>query len=187
MWFFEIYYLALNHCNTRIWDYFGKVPACLILCSELRFVRVLMVMISITRQWQNWLHSASCKVLNEEPCLLTDALNKCEERRQEGEFMIRYLRYVFSGSFFKEIFLVKWKTGISFEVNNPLLARNHTAFMEEGAFVVHTREGQRGSGQSGSRGEEWEAAMCYPRRESGTHDPTKAEDLEQRISSNLEK
>lgn len=45
------------------------------------------------------------------------------------------------------------------------------AFMEEGAFVVHTREGQRGSGQSGSRGEEWEAAMCYPRRESGTTTP----------------
>lgn len=145
MWFFEIHYLAPNLCNTRIWDYLGKVPACcLILWWELRFVRVFIVMISVTWQWQNWLHSDSFKALNEELCLLTDALNKCEEGRQKGEFMIRYLRYMFSGNFLKEIFLVKWKTGISFEVNHPLLARNHTAFTGGRASVVHGREGQSG-------------------------------------------
>lgn len=44
-----------------------------------------------------------------------------------------------SGSFFKETFLVKSSgisSGISFEVNNPLLARNHMAFTEEGTFVI---------------------------------------------------
>eukprot|EP00069_Balaena_mysticetus_P013057 bmy_07925T0 len=43
------------------------------------------------------------------------------------------------GSFFKETFLVKSSgisSGIPFEVNNPLLARNHMAFMEEEAFVI---------------------------------------------------
>lgn len=63
---------------------------------------------------------------------------------KKGNLLIRYLRYMFSGSLFKEIFLVKWKSGIFFEVNNLLLARNNMAFMEQGDFVVYTREGQKG-------------------------------------------
>lgn len=56
-----------------------------------------------------------------------------------------------------EIFLVKQKSGIFFDINNPLLARNHMTFMEEGAFV--TEKGRENSGQNEGKSEELEAAL----------------------------
>lgn len=69
--------------------------------------------------------------------------------------LIRYLKCMFSGSFFKEIFLVKQKSRIFYDVNNSLLAGNQMTFMEEGAFV--TEKGRKNSGQNEEKNEGLEA------------------------------
>lgn len=62
-------------------------------------------------------------------------LKKCEEGLQKKkEFFHKvskiciFMKFL-QGDFFS---LVKWKTGISFEANNPLLAKNHMAVMDKG-------------------------------------------------------
>lgn len=62
-----------------------------------------------------------------------DALKKSEEGLQKREFFHKVPKICIFMKFLQGgFFLVKWKTGISFAVNNPLLAKNHTAVMEKG-------------------------------------------------------
>lgn len=99
-------------------------------------------MMLVTCRWQHCLHSAPFKEPNEELCLLIDALKKCEEGLQKRDFFHKVSkRYIFRKFRQGDFFLVKWKTGISFEANNPLLAKNHMAFLEEGTFVIYSSKG----------------------------------------------
>lgn len=100
--------------------------------------------------------------------------------------LIRYLKCMFSGSFFKEIFLVKQKSRIFYDVNNSLLAGNQMTFMEEGAFV--TEKGRKNSGQNEEKNEELETVWSQTRiQKPGPHEKNDYEKiLEQRICNNME-
>lgn len=110
---------------------------------------------------------------------------------KKGNLFVRYLRYKFSGSFFNEAFLGKWISGTPFEADNPLLARHHMAFMEEGVFVIYTRKGQRGEWSGLKRSEKNEKmwrTIPDKNQELGAHEENNCEKtLEQGICNNVEK